>query len=830
MIGIPVSRRCQSPTPLPASLPNPAGKSAFLAITVAGFAGTVAQVLIVRELLVLYYGNELSSGLVFSSWLLWTALGSTLGGLYGRHVRPGAKTLGLALAGLAVLLPAILLWIRASRVFWGIPLGELVPPGKMLVVALAATAPLCIINGLLFALAWAVQAAASGKPPDHDGATRCDAFTTGVATKAAQRGYWFAQPLLIYLGEAAGAALGGLWLYFILLPRLPALTTALINALVLWLAAGVLIGWAAPDVRRSFRAYLVWGFWLLVGCALLAAWFHREALDQRSRRWQWGSNLVAGYDTPYHHLSLVRHQGQISVFANGLWWFSAPDPQTAEYSVHIALLEHPQPRRVLLVGSGIAGMLSEILKHPTVTQVDYVEADPQVVPLVAPHLPPEELSPLHDPRVRLLHVDATSFLRQCREHYDVVLLHCGDPMNLQINRFYTVEFYQRIAHVLNPGGLLSFAVGTSGDIVGAVQARFLRSVGATLRTVFPDVIAVPGENARFLACNEDRHLTTDPQRLTERLQNRGLHVQYVRQDTLEDLFNPFRLETLTAVLEQRPTSSELSADIPINRDFQPICYFHNLLLWAAQLHERILQGLLALQRHQSLWLWSGVFVLALIVLGLAKRSRSRPRAAVGFNVMLVGGVLMSAQIVLLLAFQVVAGFVYLQLALIVALFMVGLALGAAVVSASANRLVRPRLWLATCQSLLCLFLIGIAGTIQAFHHWLGSTLHSIPDLVLTLAFAVLAMVLGILGGIHFSLAVRVQAGAAVASERIGGSLYALDLIGAAGGALVASLFFIPLYGILATMHFHAAATGLGLLALLPRVRTQPAGPGSGLGR
>jgi len=236
-----------------------------------------------------------------------------------------------------------------------------------------------------------------------------------------------------------------------------------------------------------------------------------------------------------------------------------------------------------------------------------------------------------------------------------------------------------------------------------------------------------------------------------------------------------------------------------------------------------------MQRHQSAWLWSGVFVLALIVLGLAKRSRSRPRTAVGFNVMLVGGVLMSAQIVLLLAFQVIAGFVYLQLALIVALFMVGLALGAAVVSASANRLVRPRLWLATCQSLLCLILIGIAGTIHAFHHWLGSTLHSIPDLVLTLAFAVLAMVLGILGGMHFSLAVRVQAGTAVASERIGGTLYALDLIGAAGGALVASLFFIPLYGILATMHFQAAATGLGLLALLPAIRTQPEACATGLG-
>ncbi len=859
---------------------NPAGKSAFLAITVAGFAGTVAQILMVRELLVLYYGNELSSGLVFSSWLLWTALGSTLGGLYGRRVSLSGVTLALALTGLTLLLPTTLLWIRASRIFWGIPLGELVPPGKMLVIALAATAPLCTTNGLLFALAWAVQAAAAAKPGDRSLAANSDGSpippphtplnhdvggiesSTDVSeppatplppleerretlklprfqtrfprffirtTGACIERRWGVQPLLIYLGEAAGAALGGLCLYFILLPRLPALTTALIDALVLWLAAGVLLRWTPAEARRNIRVHLVWGFWWLVGCAVLAGWFHVETLDQRSRRWQWGPNLVAGYDTPYHHLSLVRQQGQISVFANGLWWFSAPDPQTAEYSVHIALLEHPEPRKVLLVGSGIAGMVGEILKHPTVTQVDYVEADPQVVPLVAPHLPPDQLAPLHDPRVRLLHVDATSFLRQCREHYDVVLLNCGDPMNLQINRFYTVEFYHRIARVLNPGGLLSFAVGASADIVGAVQARFLSSVRATLQAIFPDVVIVPGENARFLACNEAHRLTTDPQVLVQRLRNRGLHLRYVREDTLEDALNPFRLATLAAVLEQRPASGAPLDEVPINWDFQPICYFHNLLLWAAQLHGRILQGLLALQRHQTEWLWSGVLILVVIVLGLMRRSRSRPKAAVGFNVLLVGGVLMCAQIALLLAFQVFAGFVYLQLALIVALFMVGLALGTAVLSASADHLLRTRLWLATCQGVLCLFLIGIAAVLQVFHHWLESPLHGAADLSLTIAFAVLALVLGILGGMHFSLAVRVQAGTVVASERIGGSLYALDLLGAAVGALVAGLFFIPLYGILATMHLLAAGTGLGLLALLPAIRTQPEASATGLG-
>jgi len=179
------------------------------------------------------------------------------------------------------------------------------------------------------------------------------------------------------------------------------------------------------------------------------------------------------------------------------------------------------------------------------------------------------------------------------------------------------------------------------------------------------------------------------------------------------------------------------------------------------------------------------------VLGLIGRSRSRPRIAVGFNVLLVGGVLMCAQIAFLLTFQVLAGFVYLQVALIVALFMVGLALGAALVSALADHLRRARLWLAACQGALCLFLIAIAGVFQVLHHWLDSTPNAIVESALTIVFAVMALVLGLLGGIHFSLSVSVQAGSTLASERIGGSLYALDLLGAAGGALVSSLFLLP---------------------------------------
>ena len=70
---------------------------ALLSITAAGFATTLAQVLLLRELLVLFYGNEMSTALALAGWLLWTSLGSGLAARWAGSRPPRAGTLGLML-------------------------------------------------------------------------------------------------------------------------------------------------------------------------------------------------------------------------------------------------------------------------------------------------------------------------------------------------------------------------------------------------------------------------------------------------------------------------------------------------------------------------------------------------------------------------------------------------------------------------------------------------------------------------------------------------------------------------------------------------------------
>ena len=730
-------------------------------ITACGFASTIGQIIILRELLVLFCGNEISIGLIFVSWLLWTALGSSVGGRCGARTTHDASVLPTALVLLALLLPASVLWIRATRVIWTIPTGEMIGPFTMLLISLAGTGLFCVTSGALFGLAWASLTVASEKGS--------------------------AQPLLIYLGEAMGAAVGGLFFYFVLLTRASIFEGTLYISLIVVLLAALLFGVQRRlSLRRPASLAVVLVAFTLVAGALISS----ADLDRKSRHWQWGPKLLTVRDTPYQNLALLEDTNQFSLFANGLLLFSFPDPQTSEYAVHLAMLQHRYPRKVLLIGGGIGGLLFEVLKHPTVGRVDYVEPDPELIELVEEFLPGSATAALLDRRVHLVHADAGTFVRTADSQYDVVIMQLGDPVNAEINRFYTAEFYLRVARLLNPDGLLSFGISSSPDMIGPNKARLLQSVYHTLQSVFPGVLAVPGENARFLASQHSESLTTEPHELLRRIKERRLELQYVREYYLFDYLNPIRLNYLQAILGEPQV-------LLLNHDFAPTCYFNGLVVSTAQLHPLLGEAYWGISRlgHLSFGTLVGATIMGMLFLFAC--GYGTLRKAIRLNVLLVGGIEMVLEMVLLLGFQILQGFLYRQLALIIAFFMAGMSLGTGILSILSSRIGTPRRWLVSVQTVLALYLIGTLSLL----YWLYQQLQENPQMSLPMSvvFSLLALAAGVLGGCHFALGVQTFSNLPGYSGATGPGLYALDLIGAAGGVLIASLVILPLFGIPTTM-------------------------------
>lgn len=282
-------------------------------IFMTGFAASVGQILVIRELLVIFYGNELSTGLILACWLLCTAAGS---GLTGRICRKNPPDFKILLAGFAVLcavLPATIVWVRAARALWSIPSGELLSPAMMLVIGVCATAPLCFVSGGLFAVAWEL----------------CRADARGGEN-----------PVSVYLAESLGAGAGGLVFYFLLLPLYPSFAGSL--CLVLFLLAGAMAAGAGWKYHGKVLCSLFLAAIFIPACVFFS---YSDRVDLLTHRLQWGKSFFQSRDTPYHNLVFLFDSGLFSLFSNGLWLFSSPDPQSAETAAYLPLLSIPVRER-----------------------------------------------------------------------------------------------------------------------------------------------------------------------------------------------------------------------------------------------------------------------------------------------------------------------------------------------------------------------------------------------------------------------------------------------------------------------------------------------------
>ena len=171
-------------------------------LAAVGFTTTIAQIVLMRELVATFYGNELLFGLILTAWLAWVAAGAW--GLARLPIfdRSGSRTFaaGLLLAG--GLLPAQIALVRGARSLLRVTPGAFVEFAPMVAAVVLVLAPLCLLGGLLFTLG-----------------ARLTVERGGTAGQA-------------YVWESLGSVAGGTLFSFILIRWLDPFQTALLAAAV----------------------------------------------------------------------------------------------------------------------------------------------------------------------------------------------------------------------------------------------------------------------------------------------------------------------------------------------------------------------------------------------------------------------------------------------------------------------------------------------------------------------------------------------------------------------------------------------------------------------
>lgn len=150
-----------------------------------------------------------------------------------------------------------------------------------------------------------------------------------------------------------------------------------------------------------------------------------------------------------------------------------------EMLVHPAMLSHPEPRSVLIIGGGDGGALREVVKHGTVRRVVLVELDGEVIEICRKHLGSVSAGAFDDPRVEVVVGDGREYVASSPEKFDVIILDLVDPYG-QASRLYTYEFYLECKRLLGGGGVI-VTHAQSPYLLGRYFASIFRTMASAFR-------------------------------------------------------------------------------------------------------------------------------------------------------------------------------------------------------------------------------------------------------------------------------------------------------------------------------------------------------------
>jgi spermidine synthase len=258
----------------------------------------------------------------------------------------------------------------------------------------------------------------------------------------------------------------------------------------------------------------------------------------------------------------------------------------------------------------------------------------------------------------------------------------------------------------------------------------------------------------------------------------------------------------------------------LNRDFKPIGYFYDTLLWAETFSSPFKKLFVALASIKFHHIAASFFLATLLLIALKGHSSGRKRLftpGIFISIVSVGFTEISLEVILILGFQILYGYVYQHLAFIIAGYMIGLALGSRLALTPRIRDGQNFTLYRVLQASMCLYPLFIIGFFWLFHQtgistegteWMGWL------------FPLLAAGAGFIGGCQFPLANRLYLRTGKSIEKVAGFLYGLDLIGSSAGAILTSAFLIPTLGIYPTLILLACLNACGLIVLLTAIVKQ----------
>lgn len=580
-----------------------------------GISLSITQTVLFREYLCVAEGNEISIGLMLSLWLLFNSIGALLWVFKKRVV--SSKLYLFPILGFLLSIFTIV-FLRYVNIILNIPQGTTADLKTIFFIGLLSVSLPAIISGSSFPFLCA--------QPDLSERKESVALVYGCESLGLVIGYLLT---IIAIGIKV-SHIGlitfsyGLSLIYLLILKRHKFKELLLAVVVLFTSLPIM--------------HYIDGFTL------------QNSFLYRNK----GYEFISYVDTNYNRYVLAKRSEQYALFVNNRFSRLIGDDYNSKIISHLTMSVLENPKDVLVVGEASFDMLKHIREHNV--EIDYVEYDSNLKNFLH-----KNISINHIENINAIFDDGRRFIRDTEKRYDVVILDILDPINLQLNRFYSVEFFGEVKRILNERGILLLSLPSISSVPSDAKREFLISVFNALKKQFLVVKPLEYDRTYLFSSQTDFDLEFD--NLISRY--RGFNISGC----------DFEPEIMSLALQRENNERILSilekSDGKINSDFNPEGVFLNLILWEMMVDKK--GGSLLLNYGYKALIIIAIFLTLLFAIGV--RLRTNRYITSGMLMFYQGFFSMAVEFVIIYKFQIESGTLYYFMALLFSLFMGGLTAG-----------------------------------------------------------------------------------------------------------------------------------------------------------
>ncbi|MGB9628798.1 MAG: fused MFS/spermidine synthase, partial [Thermodesulfobacteriota bacterium] len=726
---------------------------------------------LMREFLISFLGNELTLGVILANWMALEAMGAFIIGKSAERTKKRLKIYISLQMVFSLAFPIAIYFTRTFKSLLFTTPGEGLGFAPIFYISFLILLPVAVSHGALFTY----------------GSKLYSRYLTEEAPSIGK----------VYVLETLGSMIGGLSITFLLIRFFNSFEIALLIALLNTLISSALL---LERENPLFGPHPVLGY-LSVFLSLLFVFMllgpYAEKIHWFSIRSQWKDIEVLHYENSvYGNVTVTKRGEQLTFFTDGIPSINTPVPDIAfiETFVHFPMLIHENPESVLILSGGAGGMIREILKYPKV-RIDYVELDPLLLQLTKKYPTQLTESELSDTRVDIHYADARFFMNRTTNQFDIIFIGLASPQDLRMNRLFSSEFFSLAKKRMGKKGMMVLTLPGSLTYISPEMRDLNGCILDTLKRNYHYIRIIPGETNLYLASDSESIDNVTAEKLAKRLKERGIQTSLFIKTYIDYRLHERWLKWFNQSMELRT--------IHINSDFRPIGVFFTLSHWNA-LFSPYLSGIFKWFSGLNLSIGAmGIALLTLLLSVLFLKWPYTSNLSPPFAILTTGFSAMIFDLAIIFTFQAIYGYLYHQIGLLVAVFMLGVAIGSHGMNCSIEKIRKPSQIFLLLEGGIILFSILLPFAFTTPSPYVGK---KVISLLLYGVFFITSFLAGASIGFQFPLAVRIYLTLPTRGPSISqtaGVLYGADLLGGFFGGLFGGVILLPILGLKDTCLFIA---------------------------